>query len=319
MVKLFAMVGMPGSGKSTKAQQLAEAHNALIFSTDAYRKKLFNDENYQGNKELLFTTLYKDMHEALSNGINCIMDATNMTRKSRLAIFNQTKGIADVQYIAYVMRTPHSECIFRDSLRERTVGKEVIDKFYLSFQFPQVFEGFHRVLIDDLFNHSVDAKLYLEKLYEDMTGFEQGNPHHIFDLFTHCQKLAENYYRDREGHVAGLYHDIGKLYTKSYDDKGVAHYYGHDGVGTYEFLHTIEFWIESGFSQEEIYEIIFLINYHMKAHKDLRGEKAAQKYKKIFGEERYKKLIEFADYDMRASGTYDQYAKIKARRESDGE
>jgi tRNA nucleotidyltransferase (CCA-adding enzyme) len=111
--------------------------------------------------------------------------------------------------------------------------------------------------------------------------------------------------------IAAKYHDLGKLYTRSFDDQGIAHYYGHDSVGAYKFMQTIEFWLSQNYSMEEVFEIIFYINYHMKGHKDIRHPKAEVKYRALFGNERYEKLIRFANCDMIASGTYEQHSKIK--------
>lgn len=307
--KLFIMIGLPGSGKSTMAQELSEEYDALVFSSDAYRKRLLGDEFNQSNKELVFTTLYKELREALSKGYNCIFDATNTSRKSRINVFNQTSGLKDIEYIAYVMRTSYEECVFRDAHRHRPVGKDTIIKFLHSFQFPQTFEGFSKIMVSPLF--STDGREYLLDAQHMMMSFNQMNPHHIYDLWEHCVKLSEFYPLKSVEGIAARFHDIGKLHTKTFDEKGIAHYYGHDGVGAYCFMETMEFWLEEGYSFDEVCEMIFYINYHMKGHKDIRQPKPEKKYRALFGNERYEKLVDFANYDMIASGTHEQYSKIK--------
>ena len=118
------------------------------------------------------------------------------------------------------------------------------------------------------------------------------------------------------GYMAGRFGinldgDLNKNYKPNFDEKGIAHYYGHDSVGAYYFMETMEFWLEEGYSFDEVCEMIFYINYHMKGHKDIRQPKPEKKYRALFGNERYNKLIDFANYDMIASGTYEQYSKIK--------
>ena len=52
--KFFMMCGLVASGKSYKAQALAEKYNATIFSSDGLRKELYGDMNCQEhNNELL--------------------------------------------------------------------------------------------------------------------------------------------------------------------------------------------------------------------------------------------------------------------------
>jgi predicted kinase len=312
MVKLFILIGLPGSGKSTVAKELSEEYDALIFSSDTYRKNLLGDENRQDKNELVFTTLYNDLREALSQGRNCIFDATNTSRKSRRGVFNQTSGLDNIEYIAYVMRTSYEECLYWDAQRNRKVGAKDITKFYVGFQFPQFFEGFSSILIDGLQSEYVsNASEYLSDICAMMQSYHQMNPHHIYNLYDHCIKLAEHYPENSVENIAAKYHDLGKLYTRSFDDQGIAHYYGHDSVGAYKFMQTIEFWLSQNYSMEEVFEMIFYINYHMKGHKDIRHPKAEVKYRALFGNERYEKLIRFANCDMIASGTYEQHSKIK--------
>lgn len=58
MPTFVLMVGLPASGKSTYAQELAEEMRAVICSSDAIRKELFGDENSQDNNEEVFKLLH---------------------------------------------------------------------------------------------------------------------------------------------------------------------------------------------------------------------------------------------------------------------
>ena len=50
MSKLIVMVGIPGSGKSYRANTFAKYNDVKILSSDTYRKELFGDENDQTHK-----------------------------------------------------------------------------------------------------------------------------------------------------------------------------------------------------------------------------------------------------------------------------
>lgn len=319
MVKLYVMVGIPGSGKSFASEKLAKKYNAIIFSSDKYRLKVCGDENCQDRNQEVFSLLYKELRQALIEGKNCIFDATNVTRKDRVRIFNQINGISDIEVIAYVMRTPLSLCLERDMYRDRTVGSEVIYKFISRYQFPQRFEGFSSIIIDDFNIKSYfDAKEYLEEslpywknIRSQMENWDQENPHHIRNLNQHSIGLAEHYnpIEDIE-YYAGRLHDVGKLYTKSYDSQGIAHYYNHDSWGVYKILESqlLEY-LAYNMSEDELYAILALINYHMMAHKDIRGNNE-EKYRKIFGSSLYDRLIKFADADIDASCTNCLHAQL---------
>ena len=86
------MLGLPGSGKSTHAKELAERINAVIHSSDALREELTGDINNQNNNELVFQTLHKRIKEDLINGKNCIYDACQVKRKDRMNKYKKLWG-----------------------------------------------------------------------------------------------------------------------------------------------------------------------------------------------------------------------------------
>jgi len=56
--KLIMMVGLPASGKSFVAEQLALKENATIHSSDSLRKELFGDVNVQDKNGEVFQELH---------------------------------------------------------------------------------------------------------------------------------------------------------------------------------------------------------------------------------------------------------------------
>lgn len=303
------MIGLPGSGKSTIAKDLAENGNAKIFSSDEYRAKLLGDENDQSNNQIVFDTLYKDMIDCiLISGQNVIFDATNITIKDRKRCLDKLSRYA-INKIAYFVNTPYQTCILNDRDRDRSVGIDVINKFIAKFQFPQLFEGFDRIImhhhrsVEPIYD-SQSAAVYLKK----MKGFDQKNPHHAYSLDRHCTTLvalAINATDDNNVLTeAGYFHDIGKLFTQRIDDDGVAHYYNHDSIGAYEVATHPEITFLK--TWDEIYEMIFYINFHMRAHRDFTGAKAERKYRKLFGDRLFNNLMQFAEWDRIASGTYNK-------------
>ena len=135
-----------------------------------------------------------------------------------------------------------------------------------------------------------------------MKYFNQKNPHHIYSLGEHCYKLGRNY-SARVEVVAGILHDVGKLFTQKIDENGVAHYNGHDSVGTYYLASHPEV-VPTRNNWDNFFETLFYVNYHMRAHRDFCGERAERKYRKIFGGKRFDRLMRFAECDRIASGTY---------------
>ena len=324
MQNIYVLVGLPGSGKSTLVKRLAQNSNIQVISSDMIRRELTGDENNQEHNEDVFKLYYKTFKGSLRSNYNVVLDATNINIKARKQIFMHLneylkdvenynmhhQSRQDFKVIAYVMSLPLEECIKRDKLRERSVGENVIEKFVRSFQFPQKFEGFDEIFIEGY--GGADMRLYDQftaaSLMEKMATFDQKNPHHKFTLLKHCINLETLCINDPIMRVAGLWHDVGKLFTQQIDEQGVAHYFNHDSVGTYYLLDKLNIFGLGNW--DDIFEVLFYINFHMRAHKDLRNSKAERKYRNLFGNSRYDKLIDFANKDMVASGTFDEHKAV---------
>ena len=291
--KLIVMVGLPGSGKSTEASNIAKNSSATIFSSDEYREKMFGSIADQSHNKEIFDKLYKDATCFLSSGSDrtAIIDSTNISLKSRLNLLNRVVSNLDVEKECIVMATPLRDCTKRDSLRKNKVGEETIYKYLESFQFRQYFEGWDNI---KLIQSGEKDFLTLNEYIQSMMDFNQNNPHHGFDLYTHCSKMAHNFQQNSPLYWAGMVHDIGKLYTETHDNNGVSHYYNHDNVGVYDIM--LHRYLFKEFLDEDFFNMLFYINYHMKA-KDWKTDKAIKKWSKIFGEKLLQELIIFSDYD----------------------
>lgn len=306
---LYIMCGLPASGKTTKAKEIVAEEGAEYVSSDEIRKELYGDESCQSDNQKVFEHYYKRMNQYLSEGKDVVIDSTNVTLKSRKRIFSECK--VNCEKFIYVIATPIEICYENDLKRERHVGKEAIDKFWKSFQFPQDFEGFSGTTVINLYSNV--SKVSIEKIIKDMKVFDQKNPHHKFTLGEHCliaKKLFEkslindikkSLVKD-SCYYAALIHDVGKMFSQSFDKNGVAHYYNHANIGAYYIIsHFNDLFFNYGNNTNPSL-VIFLVNYHMLAH-EIHTEKAINKYKNLFGEEWFDLLMKFQKCDSLASGT----------------
>lgn len=138
MNKLYTMVGIPGSGKSTIANQIP---NAVVISSDAIRKELYGAEEIQGNGKQVFDLVYKRIREELAKGNDVVFDATNLTPWARNAVFRFS-----AERIAVFVNTPLDECLKRNAARERKVPEEVIYRMYDNLIYPSKAEGFKTII-----------------------------------------------------------------------------------------------------------------------------------------------------------------------------
>ena len=256
MAKLIILCGLPGSGKSSYAENYKAVDDAVcnditvIHSSDAIREELFGDAGSQEDNGRVFELMHKRVREDLKAGKTVIYDATNVTRKARKSAIACAHPTNDTIECHIIWADPH-ECIRRDSLRSRKVGAGVIDKMLRRWQSPWKDEGFDEVKII-LKQDNFDQVKYVASMTSNM-HIPHDNPHHELGVWEHCMQAYSNleqavvcekdkrptdYYALA---TATYWHDIGKPWTKGYKtnketgqvDYSVAHYYDHHCVGGY--------------------------------------------------------------------------------------
>lgn len=60
-----------------------------------------------------------------------------------------------------------------------------------------------------------------------LVGFDQRNPHHDFDIYTHTVRAVDAAPRDLIVRLALLFHDVGKPSCFTVDEQQIGHFYGH--------------------------------------------------------------------------------------------
>ena len=312
MTEFIMLVGLPGSGKSTYAEELKK-EGYRIHSSDAIRKELTDDVNTQDKNTEVFSILHSRIKDDLKNGISCVYDATNMSMKRRIAFLKELKNInCTKECILFLL--PIEECKKRNVKRERKVPDKVIDKMIKQFDVPMKYEGWDEISIE------IDQTISYEYPISDTNGFDQENSHHSLALFDHMKqssKYIENNYvhttnplqisaimRYSQIARAAYHHDIGKVITKTFTNlKGEitkdAHYYGHDHAGAYLYLLKQSY--KYLYLDDDDWYIASLINWHMRPYLGWKqSEKAKERDKKLIGEMMYEDIMILHEADVAA-------------------
>ena len=126
MPVLYMPIGIPGSGKSTYYKNNFNEDKTVLISSDAIRKEVFGDENDQEHNSEVFELMRKRTIDALKKNKDVYYDATNISSKRRIALFNCSKDIRNAEKVAIVFCTPLEVAIERNNNRERKVPEDVI-------------------------------------------------------------------------------------------------------------------------------------------------------------------------------------------------
>ncbi|MFN5117108.1 MAG: AAA family ATPase [Cyanobacteriota bacterium] len=137
-LRCHLLIGPPGSGKTTLAQQLAPLLQAetgepgLVLSTDAIREELFGDPAVQGPWEEIRAVLLQHLNAAVEAGTPIIIDATHARRPWRLLYTQVLQLPRPVEWVGWWLTTPLAQCKAWALRRDRPVPEAVIEEFHAS-------------------------------------------------------------------------------------------------------------------------------------------------------------------------------------------
>ena len=149
---LIILVGIPGSGKSTKAKELVSQGYTHI-SADRVRAHLYGNANCQGDSDHVFRVFNDQLNKALLASKNVVVDNTNCKQKYRDRL-RYVGNFYNYAIETWVIDTPLDECIRRNGLRSRVVPEHILTNMYKSLHsnFPSSKEGVVKVIKSQVLN-----------------------------------------------------------------------------------------------------------------------------------------------------------------------
>ena len=120
----IVLSGLPGSGKTHLATQIAARMPIAVLESDRLRKVLFERPSYsQRESGRLFSAIHGLLDSLLARGIPCLLDATNIIEAHRRSLY----AIAErrgVRLVIVSVETPHEIALSRLASKS---GDEVSD------------------------------------------------------------------------------------------------------------------------------------------------------------------------------------------------
>ena len=152
MPKLYMLIGVPASGKSTWREQFFETNRAMIIGTDdtlediaATQNKTYNDV-FKDNIKFANKLMDIHMRVALESDMDIVWDQTNLTVKSRKGKLDKVPE--HYEKIAVVFLTPEDEEWQRRLDRPgKSIPQNILMGMRDSMQFPDPEEGFDRIQV----------------------------------------------------------------------------------------------------------------------------------------------------------------------------
>lgn len=138
----YVLCGIPASGKTTLAHQLAEQHNAIVHSYD----DLPNSWGNLDKDDSFFVQWIDNIKADLSNGNSVVCDSTTLTSEVRRRIVDEVSAF-DCEKVLIVMVTPVETCIARNKGRYREVPENQIRLSACLIQAPTDDEGWDEIYV----------------------------------------------------------------------------------------------------------------------------------------------------------------------------
>ena len=150
--RLYLMMGVPGSGKSTYVKSMLK-YGDIYISRDEIRYSLLTDEDdYFAKENEVIRTFIENIDKSLVMEEYCgdvYADATHLSPKSRAQVLNQLKNKDKVSVI--YLDIPLNIILERNAQRKgrALVPENVVRRMYNSIILPTKEEGIEELIIID--------------------------------------------------------------------------------------------------------------------------------------------------------------------------
>lgn len=133
----------------------------------------------------------------------------------------------------------------------------------------------------------------------------QNNPNHCYTVGEHILKVLENVPNDKVLRIAALLHDLGKVETRTTDDKGIDHFAKHPLAGekiAHEFFRRLKFDTDT---ENKVCRIVRFHDWFIGA-----DVSKIRHYINRIGEDAFPKIFDFNRADMLAQSDYNREEKL---------
>ena len=180
MSKLIILRGLPAAGKSQKsAELLAEYGNAVRINRDLLRTMLHFDV-WTGRKERITKKASRALAKALLEDVGVLLIDDCNLHQGTVESWRQLAREHDATFEIIRLDTSLEECLYRDAIREKPVGRHVIIGMAMQYGlFPTPAKGFVLCDLDGTLCNIEHRLHYVRQEPKDWDAFFSAIPNDI--------------------------------------------------------------------------------------------------------------------------------------------
>ena len=135
MSKMICLCGMPGSGKTTWAENFLINHpDYLYFSPDKYYERLNGDDRIRENTFEVWMAMFRDINTALKDNKNVLIDSDNLTYHQRMQWVEWFPNVNG--RVLVLFEEDFNTCFERVSQRRRIIPYEAMSAKWHKWERP---------------------------------------------------------------------------------------------------------------------------------------------------------------------------------------
>lgn len=216
--------------------------------------------------------------------IRCVGEAGSRFKEDSLRIL---RALRFASTLGFEIEGKTQKAAFENKTELRSVSAERVREEICKLIFGT---NVRRVLIENI---EILGEVIPELL--PMKGFEQRNPHHIYDVLEHTAAAVSAAPKDLTVRLAALFHDIGKPACFSVDENGTGHFYGHAEISA---AMTDNIMRRLRFGNEIRSNVVMLVRFHDRQIE--LQERAVKRALNKFGDSGFSMLFELKKADNAA-------------------
>lgn len=191
-----------------------------------------------------------------------------------------------------------------EAIGELAQTMEKISAERIQVELVKLLQSNHPERIRDLYESGI-AHIILPELAEAMHT-PQNNPHHQYTVGEHTIRVIQEVPADRVLRIAALFHDIAKPATRTTDEKGIDHFYGHTKVGadmTQKIMRRLKF------DTDTMQKVCALVRWH--DERPMLSEEKIRKAIHYMGEDCFPQIFDLKRADILAQSEYHRQEKLE--------